>query len=134
VARASDRRVLTGAASLARIPFYLPRATFGKGLATHNKQQVGEMANEVLTRQAQAHAYQTGEAFKDALESVLKTEAGRQLRELRDGPHGCTVASQWQRDLIRGRRRERVRAAWKMFKLMEAEQRELALQKERQLV
>jgi hypothetical protein len=77
VARASDRRVLTGAASLARIPFCLPRATFGKGLATHNKQQVGEMANEVLTRQAQAHAYQTGEAFKDALESVLKTEAGR---------------------------------------------------------
>src|SRR5215217_609427 len=61
VARASDRRVLTGAAALARIPFYLPRATFGKGLATHNKQQVGEMANEVLTRQAQAHAYQTGE-------------------------------------------------------------------------
>ena len=78
VARASDRRVLTGAASLALIPFYLPsRATFGKGLATHNNQQVGEMANEVLARQAQAHAKQSGEAFEDALESVLKTEAGR---------------------------------------------------------
>ena len=76
VARASDRRILTGAASLARISFYLPRATFGKGLATHNNQQVGEMANEVLARQAQAHAKQTGEAFEDALESVLKTEAG----------------------------------------------------------
>ena len=92
------------------------------------------MANEVLARQAQAHANQTGVAFKDALESVLETEAGRQLRELRDGPHGYTIASQWQGDLIRRRRRERVRAAWKMFKLMEAEQRVLELQKERQLV
>ncbi len=74
------------------------------------------MANEVLARQAQAHAKQTGEAFEDALESVLKTEAGRQLRELRDGPHGGTIASQWQGDLIRGRRRERIQAAWKLFK------------------
>ena len=112
----------------------MPRATFGKGLATHNNQQVGEMANEVLARQAQAHAKQTGEAFEDALESVLKTEAGRQLRELRDGPQGRTTASKWQGDLIRGRRRERVQAAWKLFKLMEAEQRELELQKERHLV
>ena len=112
----------------------MPRATFGKGLATHNNQQVGEMANEVLARQAQAHANQTGEAFEDALESVLKTEAGRQLRELRDGPQGRTTASKWQGDLIRGRRRERVQAAWKLFKLMEAEQRELELQKERHLV
>jgi hypothetical protein len=37
VARASDRRLLTGAASLARISFYLPRANFSKrGPATHN--------------------------------------------------------------------------------------------------
>jgi hypothetical protein len=92
------------------------------------------MANEVLARQAQAHAYQSGEAFEDALESVLNTEAGRQLRELRDGPHGCTIASQWQGDLIRGRRRERVWGAWKLYKLMEAEQWELELQKERHLV
>ena len=134
MARVSDRLVLTGAASLARIPFYLARATFGKGLTTHNNQHVGELANEVLARQAQAHAKQTGEAFEDALESVLKTVAGRQLRELRDGPHGCKIASQWQGDLIRGRRRERVQSAWKLFKLMEAEQRELELQKERHLV
>ena len=58
-----------------------------------------------------------------------------QLRELRDGTYGGTIASQWQGDLIRGRRRrERVQAAWKLFKLMEAEQWELELQKERQLV
>ena len=57
-----------------------------------------------------------------------------QLRELRVGPYGGTIASQWQGDLIRGRRRERVQAAWKLFKLMEAEQRELELQKERHVV
>jgi hypothetical protein len=38
----------------------------------HAEQIVADMADEVLARQAQAHAKQTGEAFKDALESVLK--------------------------------------------------------------
>ena len=92
------------------------------------------MANEILTRQAQAHAKHTGEPFEDAFESVLKTEAGGQLRELRDGPHGVTNASQWHEDLARGRRRERVQAAWEQFMLLEAEQRELKLQKQRQIV
>jgi hypothetical protein len=88
-------------------------------------QSVADMADEVLMRQARAHAKQTGEAFEDALESVFKTEAGRQLRELRDGPHHDTRAFQWQGDLIRGRRRERVQAAWEQFMLMEDELREL---------
>ena len=92
------------------------------------------MANEILARQAQAHAKNTGEPFEDALESVLKTEAGGQLRELRDGPHGVTKASQWHEDLPRGRRRERVQAAWEQFMLTEAEQPELKLQKQRQIV
>jgi hypothetical protein len=92
------------------------------------------MANEILARQAQAHAKNTGEPFEDTLASVLKTEAGGQLRELRDGPHGVTKASQWHEDLPRGRRRERVQAAWEQFMLTEAEQRELKLQKERQIV
>ena len=92
------------------------------------------MANEVLARQAQAHAKHTGEPFEDALESVRKTEAGGQLRELRDGPHGGTIASQWQEYLTRRRRRERAQAAWEHFMLMEAEKRELKLQKERQIV
>ena len=92
------------------------------------------MAVEVLARQAQAHAKQTGEAFEDALESVLKTEAGRQLRELRDGPHRDKMASQWQGDLARGRRRERVRAAREQFMRMQDELRELELLKEGQLV
>jgi hypothetical protein len=92
------------------------------------------MANEILARQAQAHAKHTGEAFEDALESVLKTEAGRQLRELRDGPHRRKMASQWQGELVRRRRRERAQAAWKLFMLVEAEQRELEQLKESQLV
>ncbi len=89
-------------------------------------QRVSDMAVEVLVRQAKAHAKQTGEAFEEALKSVLKTEAGRQLRELRNGPHGGERALQWQGDLIRGRRRERVQAAWEQeVMLMEAELREL---------
>jgi hypothetical protein len=100
----------------------------------HKNQRVAEMCNEVLARQAQALAKQTGEALEDALQIVLKSEAGRQLRELRDGPHGGKRASQWQEDLRRTRRRERVQAAWEQFKLMETEQRELELHKEIQLV
>ena len=106
----------------------------GKGKVLHINQRVSDMAVEVLERQARAHAEQTGEAFEDALESVLKTEAGRQLRELCAGPHGGKMASQWQGDLTRKRRRERVQAAWDQFMLMEAEQRELEQQKESQLV
>jgi hypothetical protein len=67
----------------------------------HKNQRVSEMAVEVLARQARAQARQTGDLFEDALESVLKTEAGGQLKELRDGPHSGTRAFQWQGDLIR---------------------------------
>jgi hypothetical protein len=100
----------------------------------HKNQRVCDMANEILARQAQVHANHTGEPFEDALESVLKTDAGGQLRELRNGPHGVTKASQWHEDLPRRRRRERDQAAWEQFMLMEAEQRELELQKESQIV
>ena len=100
----------------------------------HNNQRVSDMAVEALARQARAHVKQTGEAFVDALESVLNTEAGTALRELRDGPHASTIASQWQEDLTRGRRRERVQGAWEQFMLLEAEQRELELRMQRQLV
>jgi len=34
------------------------------------------MANEVLARQAEARAERTGEPLEEALEAVLKTEAG----------------------------------------------------------
>jgi hypothetical protein len=109
-------------------------AVIGKGKFMHKNQRVADMANEVLARQARAHVKQTGEAFEDALQRVLNTEAGRQLRELRDGPHGGKRAFQWQKDLIRGRRRKRVQAAWEQYMLMEAEQRKLEQQKEIQLI
>ena len=51
-------------------------------------QSVAEMANEVLIRQAKARAERRGEPIEEAMEAVLDTEAGQQLMELRDGPHG----------------------------------------------
>ena len=100
----------------------------------HQNQRVSEMCNEVLARQAQTLAKQSGEALEDALQSVLNTEAGWQLRELREGLHGGKRASQWQEDLRRARRRERGQVAWEQFELMEVERRELEQQKEIQLV
>lgn len=85
----------------------------------HKDQSVSEMAVDVLVRQARARASQTGESFEAVLERVLKTEAGGQLGRLRDGQHRDTRASQWQEDLTRKRRRERVQATWEQ--LMEAE-------------
>ena len=70
-------------------------------------QTVAKMAVDVLGRQAGIRATRTGEAFEDALEAVLETEAGRQLGELRDGPHRDERAQRWQDDLRRERTRER---------------------------
>ena len=113
-------------------------------------QRVADMAAEVLARQAQTRAEQTGEAFEEALKAVLKTEAGRQLEELRDGPHRNRRADEWQHDLPRKRAEERRRArqeerrrvrqeegsraqlaAWKSF--MKEELRELEQRKDGQL-
>ncbi len=113
-------------------------------------QRVAEMAIDVLARQAGERAERTGEPFEEALKAVLKTEAGRQLRELRDGPHRDERAQEWQEDLPRKRAEERSRArqeersrareeelsrardaAWKSF--MQAERRELQLRKDGQL-
>ena len=113
-------------------------------------QRVADMAVEVLTRQAETRAQQTGEAFEDAFEDVLKTEAGRQLEELRNGPHRDEGADEWQHDLPRHRAQDRRRArqeersrarqedlrraqlaAWESF--MQTELRELGLRKDGQL-
>ena len=51
-------------------------------------QSVAEMANEVLMRQARIRSERSGEPIEVAMEAVLNTEAGNQLRELRNGPHG----------------------------------------------
>ena len=68
---------------------------------------VEEMANEVLMRQAKARAEKTGEPIEEALEAVLNTEAGAQLRELRDVPHGEESVEEWQVGMARERAEER---------------------------
>ena len=105
-------------------------------------QRVFAMAVEVLARQASGHAKRTGEPLEDALKAVLDTEAGRQFRELSEGPHRDQSAQQWQQDLPHKRAKERRQArreerskarlaAWKAF--MQQEQREQELRKGGQL-
>lgn len=114
-------------------------------------QRVADMAVEVLARQARARAQETGETFEGALKAVQETEAGRQLGELRGGPHRGERAADWQEDLPRRRAQERTKelakeqdraskeersraqkhAAWESF--MGAERRELGLRKDGQL-
>src|SRR3712207_3203393 len=80
------------------------------GKVVRKKQKVAEMADEVLARQARARAERTGESFKEALKAILETEAGRQLGELREGPHSHEKADQWQGGLARERAEERAEA------------------------
>jgi hypothetical protein len=106
-------------------------------------QRVADMATEALARQVRAYAKQTAEPFEGALKAVLKTEAGRQLGELRNGSVRDKSAQQWQEDLLRKRAEERRRAqqeecsraqpasSWKSF--MKTERQELELRKEGQL-
>ena len=69
---------------------------------------VEEMANEVLMRQAKARAERSGEPIEEALEAVLKTEAGTQLRELRDVPRRDKESvEEWQVGMARERAVER---------------------------
>ena len=70
-------------------------------------QRVAEMAEEVLERQARDRAQRTREPLEDAFEAVLGTEAGRQLEELRDGPHGDERAQEWQENVRRERAEQR---------------------------
>jgi hypothetical protein len=73
----------------------------------HATQIVAHMADEVLARQAAARARWSGESFEDALGAVLRTEAGQQLQELRDGVHGSKKADEWQEKLLGSRAEER---------------------------
>lgn len=47
--------------------------------------------------------------YNDVYKTVLETEAGRQLGELRDGPHRHDGAREWQESLLRERTEERLR-------------------------
>ena len=69
----------------------------------HAEQIVADMVDEVLTRQAAVRARWSGESLGDALGAVVRTEAGRQLQELRDGQHSSERAVEWQEDLVRSR-------------------------------
>jgi hypothetical protein len=75
--------------------------------------RVAEMAQEVLERQARERAERTGEPFEDALRAVLKTDAGRQLQDLRHGQHAEEEAKRWQERLPRERIEERHRGQGK---------------------
>jgi DNA-binding NarL/FixJ family response regulator len=115
----------------------------GKVKPMHAEQLVREMVQSVLSRQAMAIVERTGEPFGDALVAVLQTEAGRQLEELRLGPHGAERADRWQAGLAPKRDKERRRtrqeersraledAAWTLF--LQSEMRELELRKDGQL-
>jgi hypothetical protein len=71
-------------------------------------QSVAEMANEVLMRQAKVRADRSGEPIEEAMEAVLNTEAGKQLKELRDGPHSEESLKEAQVGVARERAQERV--------------------------
>jgi predicted component of type VI protein secretion system len=73
-----------------------------------DERSVEQMANEVLMRQAKARADRTGESIEEALEAVLNTEAGTQLKELRDTPHGEESVEEWQVGMAQERAEERV--------------------------
>ena len=64
---------------------------------------VEEMANEVLMRQAKVRAERSGDSIEEALEAVLNTEAGAQLRELRDVPHDEESVEEWREGMARER-------------------------------
>ena len=106
-------------------------------------QNVSDMANEVLAHQAKVRARRTGEPLEEARSVVLETEAGRQLRNLREGPYRHERADEWQEGMAEERAEERSRrarqeecsraqlAAWKSF--MQAELRGLEQRKDGQL-
>jgi len=74
------------------------------------KQKVAETGDGVLARQAETRADRTGKPLEDALEAIMGTEAGRQLGELRNGPHHDRRAREWQQSLAREGSEERADA------------------------
>ena len=73
----------------------------------HAEQVVAAMVDEVLARQATIRARRSGESLEEAQEAVLKTEAGSQLRDLRDGTHRAERADEWQEGIAWERAQER---------------------------
>ena len=63
-------------------------------------QTVYEMVQEVLEDQAKLLVECSGQSLESALEVVCGTDAGRQMRELGNGPHGHEKARDWQENLV----------------------------------
>jgi hypothetical protein len=70
-------------------------------------QSVSQMAQEVLTRQAEVLAQRSGYSFENAHQAVSETEAGRQLRDLASGEHRHETARHWQASVFWDRAEQR---------------------------
>ena len=70
-------------------------------------QSVSQMAQEVLTRQAEVLAQRSGYSLEDAHQAVSETEAGRQLRDLAEGEHRHETALAWQASVFWDRAEQR---------------------------
>ena len=64
------------------------------------EQTLDEMAEEVLSRQTRAQVQRTGQSRAEARAAVIETPAGRQLEELRIGPHQDEEGRYWQANLL----------------------------------
>jgi hypothetical protein len=90
--------------------------TLGEGFRKEEESTVSddrsveEMAHEVLMSQAKARADRTEESIEEAMETVLNTEAGTQLRELRDVPRDEESVKEWRVGMARERAQERAEA------------------------
>ena len=74
----------------------------------HPEQTVHQMVEEVLQRQAKLVLQRSGCSAQEARQAVCRTEAGRQLGGLRDGPHAHERARDWQEGLLWERGFERL--------------------------
>jgi hypothetical protein len=91
-----------------RVILTLGRVGHRRGEHTMSEDRsVEQMAHEVLMRQAKARAERTGEPIEEAMEAVLNTEAGAQLRDLRDVPHDEESIEEWRVGMARERAEER---------------------------
>jgi hypothetical protein len=64
------------------------------------EQTVSEMAQEALSRQANAQAQRTEQSHASARAAVFETPAGCQLEELRSSAHQHEEARYWQANLL----------------------------------
>ena len=72
------------------------------------KQSGYKMADDVLDRQARAMLKRSECSPRDAMGAVLRTAAGRGLRELRDGPLAREKTRDWRENLLWDRALERL--------------------------